>query len=125
MANIILYKHEDLEIYLELIADDSTICFKELGGIHIDKEYRGIHNNEFNKMAKELEELITNLNDSSISERAKVSLYIDYISYWDDHYDTHILTDGEINEYTDENGNIDEDNPYIFKLNGFYIYDKI
>ena len=126
MANITLYEHGDLKIYMELIADDSTIGFQSVGGIHIDKEYRDLEDGEFNEMSKELEELICKLNDSSTSEREKVELYIDYISYWDGHYDTYIIDDeDELAEYLDENGNIDEDNPYVFKLNDYYIYDEV
>lgn len=126
MANITLYKHGDLEIYLELIADDSSIGFASVGVIPIDKEYRHVEDDkEFNKMAKELEELIKELNDTSKSERELVELYIEFISYWDDHYNTHIIEDDEINEYLDENGNIYEDNPYVFKLNGIYVYDEV
>ena len=126
MANITLYEHGDLKIYMELIADDSTIGFKEVGGIHIDKEYRDLENDEFNEMSKELEELINKLNNPKTSEREKVQLYIDYISYWDGHQDTHIIENGdELAEHLDGNGNIYEDDPYVFKLNGFYIYDEV
>lgn len=127
MANITLYKHGDLEIYLELIADDSIIGFQSVGGIPIDKEYRHVEDDkEFNKMAKELEELIEELNDISKTEKEKVQLYLDYISYWDGHQNTYIIDDeDELAEYLDENGNIDKDNPYVFKLNGFYVYDEV
>jgi hypothetical protein len=126
MANITLYKHGDLKIYLELFAEDSVIGFKEVGGIHISETYRDFSDDEFNQMAKELEELIIKLNNPDTSERDKVELYIDYISYWDGHQDTHIIDDeDELAEHLDENGNIDEDDPYVFKLNGFYIYDEL
>jgi len=126
MANIILYKHGDLKIYMELIADDSTIGFKGLGGIHISESYRDFNGCEFNKMAKELEQLIFKLNNQDTSEREKVELYINFISDWDGHTDTHIIDDkDELAEHLDANGNIDEDDPYVFKLNGFYIYDEV
>ena len=126
MANITLYEHGDLKIYMELIADDSTIGFQNVGGIHIDKEYRDLEDDEFNEMSKELEELIYKLNNPKTSEREKVESYINYISYWDGHTDTHIIDDkDELAEHLDANGNIDEYDPYVFKLNGFYIYDEV
>ena len=126
MANITLYKHGDLKIYLELVSDDMVIGFKGIGGIHISESYRDINGCEFDKMAKELEQLIYKLNSADTSEREKVELYIDYISDWDGHSNTYIIDDeDELAEHLDVNGDIDEDDPYVFKLNGFYIYDEL
>lgn len=126
MANITLYEHGDLKIYLELVPEDTVIGFKEIGGIHISESYRDLDGCEFEKMARELEELLNKLNSSDTSEREKVELYIDYISSWDGHTDTHIIDDkNELAEHLDENGNIDNDDSYVFKLNGFYVYDEL
>ena len=126
MANITLYKHGDLKIYLELVPDDMVIGFKDMGGIHISESYRDYNGCEFDKMAKELEQLIYKLNSADTSEREKVELYIDYISDWDGHSNTYIIDDeDELAEHLDANGDIDEDDPYVFKLNGFYIYDEL